>query len=59
MKHHALGVIAFLALSSSVASADPFDPLAPAPAVTVGTFAYAMDGYLSSTPAILTGFDAA
>lgn len=55
----ALAVLAFVALAStSVASAEPADPLAPAPAVSVGSFAYAMNGYLSSTPAVLTGFDA-
>lgn len=30
----------------------------PAETVSVGSFAYAIDGYLSSTPAILTGLDA-
>jgi hypothetical protein len=54
-------VIAAVVLSgaSTVASADPGRPLEPAPAVSVGSFAYAIRGYLSSTVAILPGIDAA
>ena len=54
----ALAVMAFVTASTSLASAEPADALGPAPAVSVGSFAYSMHGYLSSTPAILTGFDA-
>ena len=52
----ALATLAALAAFPSLAAAE--DALGPAPAVSVGSFAYSMDGYLSSTPAILTGFDA-
>ena len=52
-------VLALIAASAAVASADPVDPLDAAPTVSVGSFAYTIDGYLSSTPAILSGLDAA
>lgn len=58
MMKNAIAMLAALAALPSLAAAQPADPLAAAPAVSVGSFAYSMDGYLSSTPAILTGFDA-
>ncbi len=51
--------LAVVAASAGLASADPADPLAAAPTVSVGSFAYQIDGYLSSTPATLSGLDVA
>jgi len=58
MKSALLSILLLLSLHGA-ARADGDAPLEPGPAVTVGSFAYAIRGYLSSTVAILSGLDAA